>query len=139
MRDKLNDFVSIEFLKFLSVSVFAALVNFSARILVNLFTSYSIAIIIAFGFGLITAFALNKKWVFQQSRNGLKREFILFTTVNLLALPQTLGISLFLLYYVFPHTEYNIYPKEVAHIVGIGFPVFTSFLGHKYFSFKART
>mgnify|MGYP000979472844 CR=1 FL=1 len=138
MKNKFLDYFSIEFIKFLVVSGFAAAVNFTARVIVNFFTSYAVAIIIAFIFGLTTAFILNKIWVFSKGGKNMKREFIKFTIINLLALPQTLIISLLLALYLFPAIGYTYHPKEVAHLIGIGFPVFTSYLGHKYFSFKSN-
>lgn len=137
MKNKLLDYFSIEFIKFVMVSGFAAVVNFTARIIVNNFTGYTAAIVIAFIFGLSTAFILNKIWVFPKGDRDVRKEFAKFTIVNLLALPQTLIVSLFLAFCLFPYINFTYHPKEVAHIVGIGFPVFTSYLGHKYFSFKS--
>lgn len=138
MKSKLLDYCSLEFLKFLGVSSFAAAINFAARIIANVYTGYSTAIIIAFIFGLTTAFVLNKLWVFPKGDRETKKEFVKFTIVNLLALPQTLIISLLFAFYFFPNVGFSYYPKEVAHIIGIGFPVFTSYLGHKYFSFRSN-
>lgn len=138
MKNKLLDYFSVEFIKFIIVSGFAAAVNFSARIFFNLFTGYATAITIAFVFGLSTAFIFNKLWVFPKGDREVKKEFVKFTIVNLLALPQTLIISLLLALYVFPAIGFTYHPKEVAHLIGIGFPVFTSYLGHKYFSFKSN-
>jgi hypothetical protein len=38
--------------------------------------------------------------------------------------------------YVFPAIGFSFYPEAVAHAVGVIFPVFTSFFGHKYLSFR---
>ena len=33
---------------------------------------------------------------------------------------------------------FEFYPEAVAHAIGVVFPVFTSFIGHKYFSFRGK-
>lgn len=49
---------------------------------------------------------------------------------------QTWAISMVLLYVVFPAWGFSFYAAECAHAVGVVVPVFTSYLGHKRWSFK---
>jgi putative flippase GtrA len=56
--------------------------------------------------------------------------------VNLVAVAQTWLISLGLAHYVFPAIGITLFANEMAHAVGIVVPVFTSYLGHKRWSFK---
>lgn len=136
MKNKLPDYFSIEFLKFLVVSGFAAVVNFVSRIIIDIFTSYGIAIVLAYLVGMVTAFALNKLFVFQKGKKHSAKQFMIFTLVNIAAILQTLVISILLRDYFFPYIGFNFHTDEVAHIIGLGVPAFTSYLGHKYFSFK---
>jgi len=55
------------------------------------------------------------------------------------AIIQTYIISVGLVEYGFPYLGFDFYPEAVAHAVGVIFPVFTSFFGHKYFSFKGAS
>ena len=56
--------------------------------------------------------------------------------VNLVAILQTWGISLLLAYHVLPAMGIRMYAPEIAHAIGIVVPVFTSYLGHKYWTFR---
>lgn len=136
MKNKLLDYFSIEFIKFLTVSGFAAAVNFTARILIDNLTSYAAAIVLAYVVGMITAFSLNKLFVFKKGQKNSVRQFMIFTLVNVAAILQTLVISILLRDYFFPSVGFGFHTDEVAHIIGLGVPAFTSYLGHKYFSFK---
>ena len=58
--------------------------------------------------------------------------------MNLLAVAQTLVISLVLADVVFPKLDIVAFRKEIAHAIGIAVPVVTSYFGHKYWTFGAR-
>lgn len=129
-------FQSKEFLAFLVVGGFAALVNFSSRFAYNEVTDFGNAIILAYITGMVTAFVLSKLFVFKQTSNTTVKSFFYFTLVNVVAVAQTYVISIGLANYVFPNVEFAFYPEAVAHAIGVMVPVFSSFIGHKYFSFK---
>ena len=98
--------------------------------------SFGNAVILAYLTGMITAFVLSKLFVFDRSIHSTSREFVYFTLVNVLAVIQTYAISIGLAHYLFPQLEFHSYPEAVAHAIGVAFPVFTSYFGHKYFTFK---
>jgi putative flippase GtrA len=129
-------FRSKQFVLFLITGGIAALANFGSRFAFNVFTSFEVAVILAYLVGMISAFVLAKLFVFKESSHSTSRSFIWFTLVNLLAIAQTYFISIGLFYYGFPWLEYEFYPAATAHAIGVIFPVFTSFIGHKYLSFK---
>jgi putative flippase GtrA len=132
----MQQFMSRQFLVFLVTGGFAAAVNFFSRILYNFWLEFSVAIILAYITGMITAFVLAKLFVFKQSQQSLKKSALMFIAVNLIAIIQTWCISMLLVYYVLPWLGVTLYPKEIAHAVGVAVPVFTSYLGHKYWSFR---
>lgn len=136
MGNMLKDYCSMEFIKFLTVSGFAAAINFLSRIIINYFTSYAAAIVLAYFVGMVTAFSLNKTFVFQKGKKNSAKQFMVFTSVNIAAIIQTLVISILFRDYFFPYVDFKFYNDEVAHVIGLSVPAFTSFLGHKYFSFK---
>ena len=132
----INQFRSKQFLLFLLTGGLAAVVNFSSRILYSLWLSYSTAIIVAYITGMITAFFLAKTFVFLDSERAIHHSAFYFVLVNLVAVVQTWVISMLLAFYALPAMGINELAKEIAHAVGIIVPVFTSYLGHKYLTFK---
>jgi len=132
----IKNLISNKFLIFLITGGIAALINFGSRVIYNIFVNFSYAVILAYLTGMVTAFILVKKYVFNKSIQKLHKSIIFFSLVNLVALAQTWLISMSLAYYLLPHFGIVDYVLEISHAVGIAVPVFTSYLGHKYFSFK---
>lgn len=132
----IREFFPIQFILFLVTGGAAAIVNFSSRIVFNQWVSFSMAIMLAYLTGMVTAFLLAKWFVFKQSKQSFSRSVILFTAVNVLAVMQTWLISMGLALYVLPHMGVKTYLNEIAHALGVVVPVFTSYFGHKHFSFR---
>lgn len=132
----INTFKSKQFLSFLFAGGFAAVVNFGSRFFYNEYMSFGNAVIVAYITGMITAFTLSKLFVFEKSIHTTHKEVFYFTLVNVVAIIQTYAISIGLAEYLFPHMGFTYYPEAVAHAIGVVFPVFSSFIGHKYFTFK---
>lgn len=131
-------FKSKTFFSFLIAGGIAAVVNFLSRFLYNVYFSYTVSILFAYITGMITAFLLTKFFVFEQSKNSTSKEFFYFTVINVLAVAQTILISLAFYNYIFPWLNFNFQTKAIAHAIGVVFPVFTSFLGHKHLSFRTE-
>lgn len=132
----INQFKSRQFLIFLLTGGLAAAVNFGSRIIYNVWVDFSIAIVLAYITGMITAFTLAKLFVFKESQQSLHQSVIFFVLVNLVAVLQTWIISMGLAYYLLPAINIKLYAREVAHAVGVIVPVFTSYIGHKRWSFR---
>jgi len=126
----------IRFLKFLAVGGFAATVNFVSRIVLSHHMRYSLAIVLAYLLGMVTAFVFNRLLVFRHTSNPLLVQASWFVVVNALALVQTLAISLLLVNWGLPRVGWNWQPELVAHAFGVAVPVITSYFGHKHFSFR---
>ena len=131
-----HDFFSKQFMGFLIAGGIAATVNFSSRIFYNQYCSFSTSVLIAYLTGMVTAFILAKIFVFKSSTQPVKRSAMIFTLVNLLAAAQTWVISMGLNFYVFPALGVEQHVTDIASAIGIIVPVFTSYLGHKRWSFK---
>lgn len=129
-------FLSKEFLGFLITGGIAATVNFLSRIYFNQFYSFSTSVVIAYLLGMLTAFVLARVFVFNKSSQSIRRSVVIFSLVNVLALAQTWVISMGLHYYALPSLGVKSYVPEISSAIGIIFPVFTSYFGHKYWSFK---
>ncbi|MBI1422856.1 MAG: GtrA family protein [Gammaproteobacteria bacterium] len=128
-----------EFVNFLLVGGVAALVNFLARIVINRFVSFAVAVVLAYVVGMLTAFILSKLYVFEKSGRHHLHELRDFTIVNLFAAVQVWAISVGLAEYVFPAIKFQFYAPEVAHLIGLSIPAVTSYFGHKYFSFRKHS
>jgi len=123
------------FLRFLAAGGAAALLNFGSRIVFSLFMPFEVAVVVAFCVGLSTAFVLSRRFVFGPSSRGLSREMGWFLTVNLLALAQTWLLSVWLAGLLVP--RFGSAPGEaMAHFAGIMLPVFSSYFGHMYLTFR---
>ncbi|GEM_PF-412284 len=131
-----HEFFSSAFVKFVIVGGFAATINFGSRIGLSVFLDYAMAIVVAYLIGMLTAFILNRLFVFESQDGRTAHQFFYFTLVNLFAIFQTLVVSLVLARMVLPSLGIEFWVEEIAHFFGICVPVFTSFLGHKYLSFK---
>lgn len=128
--------LSRQFLRFLLTGGVAAVANFLSRLLYSGWVSYSSAIVMAHVTGMIVAFVLARLFVFQKSRQVLHRSVLFFVLVNAAALLQTWGIAMGLSYYWLPTIGADSFVPEIAHGIGIVVPVFSSYFGHKYWSFR---
>jgi putative flippase GtrA len=132
----IHQFFSKQFISFLITGGIAATVNFLSRIFYNQYCSFSASVIFAYLTGMVTAFILAKMFVFKSSTQTIRHSAIIFSLVNFLAAAQTWVISMALNFYILPALGFEKHVAEIASAVGIAFPVFTSYLGHKHWSFK---
>lgn len=129
-------FKSRQFLLFLFTGGLAAAVNFGSRFVYNQWVGFSAAIVLAYLTGMLTAFVLARLFVFTQSTQSTSRSILFFVLVNVVAVAQTWGISMGLVYWVLPAMGVVKWAHEIAHAVGVAVPVFSSYVGHKRWSFK---
>lgn len=123
------------FVLFLLAGGAAALVNIVSRIALNLAMPYEVAIVVAYLIGMTTAYLLNRNFVFTASGRGVASEYVRFALVNLAAVAQVWVVSVGLARWIFPAAGFAWHSETVAHVIGVAVPVFTSYLGHKHFSF----
>ena len=125
------------FLLFVVMGGVAAGVNILSRLLLSLAMPYEAAIIFAYLCGMTTAYVLNKMFVFKSSGRRVHQEYARFALVNLVAVAQVWVVSVGLARFIFPLIGFGWHAETVAHVIGVIVPVFTSYLGHKHFSFAA--
>ncbi|HEX7324216.1 MAG TPA: GtrA family protein [Rhodanobacteraceae bacterium] len=124
------------FIGFVMASGFAALVNIATRIVFNRWMPFSASIVAAYVCGMITAFTLNRLFVFRETVNPFHRQAFWFVMVNVAAVIQTLIVSLVLARWVLPTIGFHWHVDTVAHVCGVVEPLITSFIGHKHFTFR---
>lgn len=128
-----------QFVRFLLIGGIAAAANIGSRIVFSMWLPYVPAIVLAFCVGLTTGFLLNRGWVFERTGRAWLLEGGLFLLVNLIGLGQTILISWLLADIVLPGLGQRIMVLETAHAIGVIVPVMTSFLGHKYLTFRIQS
>lgn len=125
-----------QIIRFTIAGGFAALTNIISRIFFSIFFSYKLAILLSFFIGLSTGFILMRKYVFIFKRNLLFSQIVRFFFINLFNLIQTFLITLGLKYLLeFILSDVGII-ELFAHVLGVTFPIFTSYFAHKYFTFQ---
>ncbi|MEM7689275.1 MAG: GtrA family protein [Pseudomonadota bacterium] len=130
---------SADFVKFVAIGGFAATLNLLSRIVFSAFTIYEIAIVLAYGIGMMTAFELNRAFVFEKTGEGRLPQLAKFSAVNVVALLQIFVISVGLARFVFPALEFTLWPETVAHGIGLGSVTLTSYWLHRVFTFASKT
>ena len=99
--------ISMQFMRFIVAGGIAAAANFGSRILLSQVMPYVAAIVVAYCIGMVTAFLLNRRFVFEASGNRLYHQAGWFIAINLLAVLQTLVVSLLLARWLFPCLLYT--------------------------------
>jgi putative flippase GtrA len=114
----------------------AAAANYGSRFIFSTWFSYPVAIVLAYVIGMVTAFVLMRQHVFDARDKPMGRQVFLFTIVNVLAVLQTLIVSLLLARWILPGMGVATHVEAIAHLVGVIFPIGTSYLGHRYATFR---
>jgi len=127
-----------QFLLFIISGGIAAFINILSRAILSIFFEFQISIIYAYCVGMIVAYILSRKFVFM-SNHSVSKSFIAFTLINLIAIVQTYFISVWFKEIVLPFFGVKFFIELISHSIGVAFPVFTSFIGHKYISFGKIT
>lgn len=125
-----------QFIAFVFFSGIAAVANVGSRIAFNVWVGYTESILLAFCVGLLVAFVLNRLFVFRHTTNPIHVQAVWFVVVNLAAVVQTLAVSLVLARWLFPILGFRWHVDTTAHVCGVAAPLLTSFIGHKYLTFR---
>lgn len=123
------------FIRFLITGGTAAIVNLASCYLLDFLIAFASAVAAAYLIGMVTAYILGRLFVFERSGRSIADEFWRFTAVNMFAAAQVWIISVGLGEYIFPASGFAWHPLEVAHLIGVAAPAYTSYLGHRHFSF----
>ena len=125
-----------KFIIFIFTGGIAAFVNIMSRLLISIFISYEYAIILAYIIGMVTAYILNRSFVFASKGIRLRKSIPVFILVNLFALSQTWITSMILSNKLLPLLNITSNKDFYAHIIGVCVPIFSSYYGHKHITFK---
>jgi putative flippase GtrA len=124
-----------QFIKFVFVSGCSAIFNLIFRYIFNFWVNYSFSIFFAYIISTTIAFIFDKIFVFNKAKQHIRKQIFFFILVNLCGLALTLIISN-LFVFLFEKIGFYYFMHEIAHFMGLGSTSFTSYFGHKYFSFR---
>lgn len=130
------EIVTGRFARFVVVGVGAAAVNIVSRVIFSKFVPFEYAVILAFPIALTFAFLLSRQFVFEPSARLVWHQYLRFTIVNLIALVQVWLVSVGLHDWLFPAIGWTYQSELLAHTIGVGSPILTSYYAHKYYTFK---
>lgn len=125
-----------QFILFLITGGIAALVNVASRIGLSQVLDFELAILAAYGIGMIMAYVLARRFVFLNSKQSVKKSFAAFALINLAAVLQTWLVSIGVRNWLLPVLGTAALVDLISHSFGVIAPVITSFFGHKYVSFR---
>lgn len=124
------------FVRFLFAGGVAALANYGSRFIFSLWVRYELAIGFAYLVGMVVAFVLMRGHVFEAKGKALGPQVAKFIAVNILAMAQTLVISIILTRWVLPALGMVNNTEALGHLGGVLVPVVTSYFGHRSLTFK---
>lgn len=127
---------TLRLVRFLLSGGVAAAANLSSRWLLGHLVSYEAAVTAAYLVGMMTAFALMRLLVFDRSPTSKRSQLVRFGIVNATGFAQVWLTSVGLARFGFPAIGFTYHPETVAHVIGVGSPVVSSYILHKRYSFR---
>lgn len=131
----IHHFLSRQFVVFLAVGGTAAAVNWLARWLFRHWTSYGVAVALAYGCGFVAGFLLSRRYVFPGSSRPVSVQAREVLLVNLAWFPVVWITSLLLAPQLL-HWGAGHWSEGIAHGIATGLPAFGSFLIYKLHTFR---
>ena len=133
-----ND-VTGRFTKFVVVGIGAAAINIVSRAIFSQFVIFEIAVVLAFPVALTFAFLLSRHFVFEQSEHQSGGQYARFAVVNLVALVQVWLVTISFNEWLLPYIGWTWHAELLAHAIGVGSPILSSYYAHKYYTFRLNT
>lgn len=121
---------------FVVAGAIAAAANYGSRFVLSNWVSFPVAVALAYLVGMTVAFVLMRNYVFAARTGGLGPQVFWFTIVNVLALAQTLAVSVVLAQWLLPAAGIVDQAEAIGHAVGVAVPVASSYFGHRWQTFR---
>lgn len=122
---------------FLVAGGIAAAANVASRIAYSVFMPLAAAVVLAYVTGMVVAFLLNRRFVFEHAADDTARRAGRFAVVNALAVVQTLAVTV-VGARLLRDAGAGAASETIAHVAGVVVPVFSSYVMHKRWTFSAR-
>lgn len=127
------------FAGFLLVGIASAVCNLASRYGFQWFWSYELALIGANTVGVVTAFLMNRWWVFAPTGKPLAFELMRFVLVNLVGIAVSWITAVALYRWAMPLIGFHWHAELVAHAIGIIVPVVPNYLAHRSWTFAGQS
>ena len=124
-----------EYFRFLITGGLAAGINFGSRFVFSIFLPFQVAVALAYIVGMFVAFWLFRTMVFSNSSTSLRKSIFRFTVVNAFGLLQTWLVSVWFVTIIDLGSQAM--NEAVAHFTGMSLAMLSSYLGHRFYTFKA--
>lgn len=138
LRRLIGFYLTGEFGRFLLAGGTAAAANFASRFAFQPLLGFNASVVAAYGVGFLTAFFLNRRFVFPASGKPMRQEMAWFFLFNALAFPVVWVASLVLRDLVFGRFLPAAPAEALAHGLAILLPVAVNFAAHKLVTFARR-
>ena len=125
-----------QFIAFVATGSLAALANLISRYFLNLAMPFEAAVVLAYVVGMAVAFVLFQKVIFGNPGTSLRRRLIRFTQVNLVGMALAWLISTLMARLLLPSVGWTFHPFEVAHLIGVAAPTFSSYFLHRAYTYR---
>ena len=125
-----------QFILFLLSGGIAAAANWGSRFAFSLWMPFEAAVVCAFIVGLVTGFLLMRAFVFAGGGRPIAPQAGRYLVVNAAALAQTLIVSVALAHWALPALGVHEHAEAIGHLVGVLFPVVTSYFMHRTYTFR---
>jgi putative flippase GtrA len=124
------------FIAFVATGSLAAATNLIVRWLLNFVMPFEAAVILAYVAGMAVAFVLFQRVIFGNPDTPLRRRIIRFTQVNLLGMALAGIVSTLMARVILPAAGWTFHPFDVAHLVGVAAPTFSSYFLHRGYTYR---
>lgn len=125
----------LEFALFIAIGGAAAIVNLSARYLLDFALPFELAVILAYGVGMVAGFALFQMLMFRGRSMLQPQRMARFAWVNLFGVTLAWTVSSVMARQLLPAIGWEWRPFEVAHAAGVAAPAICSYFLNKYYTF----
>lgn len=125
-----------EFMTFLALGTMAAITNLVVRYLLDFIMPFELAVVLAYITDMVAAFVLFRHGVFGNPGTPMRRQVIRFVRVNVLGLALTWAVSTLMACFVLPAVGWTFHAFEVAHLIGVAAPTFSSYFLYRLYTFR---
>ncbi len=124
-----------EFAQYIAVGGVSAAVNLLARFLLDFALPFEVAVVLAYGVGMATGFALFQLVLFRGRDMMQHHRMLRFAWVNVFGVTLAWAVSSVMARQLLPAIGWHWQPFEVAHLAGVAAPAISSYFLNKYYTF----
>ena len=132
----LRALMSRQFVVFLVVGGVAAAAQWLSRFAFSYALPYPVALVAAYGVGVILAFELNRRFVFTAGGPDRRAQFLRFVAVNAVSFVVVWLVSMLLGRLLMPTVMPADWAEAIGHGIGVLSPAVLSFFLHRSFTFR---